>query len=341
MKVFKYITIVFLLGVSSLAFAQNTPSADKLVSSIVIFNGEERVNASTIDMWAPLGNFSLPQTLLVSGGGSGDYKWRLKVVYGKDSDDSEVALQARILLNSVQSPTFTLSWDKGKSGKRQAYTNWLKPDTLGVGASSRFPVYVKLLESNSNGLGSAVTLEKVELEVWEEGFVESQSDMLGAKTMQAQAPKIAPFAEKQGSVNQNDMESKKMVAVKQLGIAFLKAASMGDKDEMKKLMSDDLVSLSKLNSMDKNRVNTLKVAGNKTFNDYITNYEPEVLSYAEFKDLFFDWDSRYINSWKVSEKSYIFAGNNLKDGGMDVFAGQNLVFIVEEENGEMKVKAFP
>ncbi|MGL4525222.1 MAG: hypothetical protein ACRCVN_06890 [Spirochaetia bacterium] len=306
-------------------------SGDRLLTRVALFRGNQSLNSNA--SWVPVGNFSLPQATLVRGSAPVEQKWRLKIAYRVDQPGSRFALQARVDLNQTQSPTFSVAWDDARTGRRQAFTNWLQPDTLGFDSATRFPVSLNLIPSNDGKPSAAIYLESVELEIWE---IVAQEQRTGA-----QIASVANPAERSSTLRAQGAKRSGTAQAIEASINFLRAASTGGLTAAKPFLSEQIISLTDLTPMANTRVPLLKLPSGMTFDEYLANYEPQVFSYSQFAGLFDDLESHEVNGWQLSPKSYLFIGNNTKSWGKDVLPGQPLVFILEEENGSMKIKAFP
>ena len=324
--------LAFLLIITGAATAQNP--GDRLLTTVSLFRGSTPLGSYS--SWFPIGSFSLPQATLVQGSATPiEQKWRLKISYHVENAGSRFALQARVDLNQNQSPIFSVAWDDGRVGRRQAYTNWLQPELLGFNSQAMFPVSLNLIPSGDGQAPADVYVDSVELEIWEIA-------QAGARTGTQIASVASPTERMSGAPRTSAQNKKSSVALAlETSVNFLRAASTGGLGSAKRYLSNDVVSLSSLEPLSPSSVPLLKLPMGMSFDDYLANYEPQIFSYSQFAGLFDDLESHQVNGWQLSSKSYLFIGNNTKSWGKDVLPGQPLVFVLEEENGTMKVKAFP
>lgn len=333
-------TRIFVLALlCHISFLFGADNQGQMVFRQTIFNGNKTLTSreGAKNSWQQAGSFSLPAAMLVSGSGEAR-KWRLRIFYKVDKAADPLSLQARIALNTVQSPIFNLGWDKGASGGRDAYTQWMQPDLLGMSDKSQFPVSFNLIRSPGSK-EAQVRLQLVELEIWEDLPAETYE----TRYAHASSPLASrrPQATAKPSAQQPPKTENNAEAALDAGLGFLKAAAAGSSTDVQALLSGNVVALNSLERLNSGSVPLLQLPAGLTFEDYLANYEPRIFSYAEFENLFDDWESHFVNGWQISSKSYLFIGNQLKPWGHDILAGQPLVFVLEEEAGTMKVKAFP
>lgn len=334
MRIHKFrinVPIIGLLLLAGAVFAQNP--GDRLLTTVSLFRGNRPLGSYA--SWFPIGTFSLPQASLVQGSAPVEQKWRLKISYRVQNPGSRFALQARVDLNQNQSPIFSIAWDDGRAGQRQAYTNWLQPEILGFNSQTMFPVSLNIIPSHDGQAAADIYVESVELEIWE-----AVQDGMRTGT---QIASVANPTERIGerTTRQNNNRRSSAAVAMETSVNFLRAASTGGLATAKQYLSQDLVSLSSLEPISTIRAPLLKLPMGVSFDDYLANYEPQIFSYGQFAGLFDDLESHQVNGWQLSSKSFLFIGNNTKSWGKDILPGQPLVFVLEEENGTMKVKAFP
>lgn len=325
--------LVGLFLITGAISAQNP--GDRLLTTVSLFRGSTPLGSYS--SWFSIGSFSLPQATLVQGSAPIEQKWRLKISYRVQSPGSRFALQARVDLNQNQSPIFSIAWDDGRVGRRQAYTNWLQPELLGFNSQAMFPVSLNVIPSQDGQNLSDIYIDSVELEIWEIAQTGSRS---GTQIASASNP-TERIGTGPNRTPPNTNRRSTVALAMETSVSFLRAASTGGLAGAKQYLAQDVVSLSDLEPLSPARVPLLKLPVGMSFDDYLANYEPQIFSYSQFAGLFDDLESHQINGWQLSSKSYLFIGNNTKSWGKDVLPGQPLVFVLEEENGFMKVKAFP
>ena len=127
----------------------------------------------------------------------------------------------------------------------------------------------------------------------------------------------------------------------QAGLNFLQAAATGNFAAAEALLAPEVVCLTTLTVIHPDDVPFLTLSRGQNFATYTNNYDQRIFAYADFTGLFDNWERYTINGWRPSANSFLFMGNQLRPNGRDVFADQALVFIIEEINGRMLIRAFP
>jgi hypothetical protein len=318
-------------------------SRERLIAREKVFQGDMTIKAFGVGIWQTVGNLQMPSRLLASGSEGSSLKFRFHILYIAENPSEPFILQTRLLLSAAERPTMRLGLDKGGSGSRSAYTDWLHSDMLQTSGGKFFPVAVNVQQRNKDA-GVDIRLQLIEIEIWEETPLSAAGEQTkvasigsGSGMLPPQRPESLPTPPDESEVY---LENPKETALS-TGLAFLKASAAGNMAEARSYLAANVLSMTDFEIISAANIPFFRPKAGQSFEDYVQNYEPEIFSYAEFEGLFDDWERYVINGWQVSGKSYLFIGHQTKPWGKDIFEGQPLVFILEEENGRMKIKAFP
>jgi hypothetical protein len=325
MKTKSTLIILVLILLLSPVYAQ-----DRLVAQRTLFTGSMvlQSNQQQQAIWQRVALFKTPQEMSVSL--QIPQKWRLRIFYSVTNASSPFSIQARVSLNDTQKPIFSLGWDNGQVGSREAYSNWLEPGGMPQNSEIPLDLYIAR-ETGSNQ--AQVTIHTIQLEVWQEN-----ASLDSTKAQMASAGSPVFRASNQPNQAPKPRLENPTEAAMQVGLNFLKAAMSGDVKQMQQYLSTRPVNMNTLTPATPYDLNTITLPAGKAFSDYLKNYEPVLIRYAEVAGLFDDWEKYVVHNWQISEKSYIFMGNQIRVGGTDFLANEALVLILEEENGIMVVK---
>ncbi len=300
---------------------------DRLVARRTLFSGSMvlQSNQQQQAAWHRVALFKTPQELSVSL--ETPQKWRLRIFYSVANTSPSFSIQARVSLDNTQKPVFSLGWDNGQKGSREAFSNWLEPGTLPRNTEIPLDLYLARETGSSQ---AQVTIHTIQLEVWQDNPVaDSRQANITSPVFRATNPPI--------NTPKPQLENPTEVAM-QVGLSFLQAAMKGDKGQMQQHLSNRPVNMSTLTPATPRDLHTITLPDGMSFTDYLKNYEPVLIKYAEVAGLFDDWEKYVVHNWQISEKSYIFMGNQTRAIGIDFLSNEPLVLILEEENGVMVVK---
>lgn len=311
-------------------FLSPVVAQDRLVSQRTLFSGSMvlQSNQQQRAAWQRVARFSAPQELSVSL--QAPQKWRLRVFYSVTEASPSFSIQARVSLSETQKPVFSLGWDNGQKGSREAHSNWLEPGTMPLNADIPLDLY---LARETGSPHASVTIHTIQLEVWQDSSLLDENN----NQLQAGLPPVFRATNPPTHTPKPRLENPSEAAM-QVGLNFLQAAMSGDKKQMQKHLSSRPVNMSSLTPATPRDLHTIVLPSGRTFSDYLKNYEPVLIKYSEIAGLFDDWDKYVVHGWQISGNSYVFMGNQTRVAGTDFLANEALVLILEEENGVMVVK---
>ncbi|MCL2520802.1 MAG: hypothetical protein FWE37_07375 [Spirochaetaceae bacterium] len=382
----KHYLFLTLFLICSLAYGQ---TRDRLIERESIFRGEAVID-TTSTAWHTIGSFTLPPQVLANHNQS-NFKLRMRFVYTITENSTVFFVQTRLGFAGEQ-PSFLLGQDDGRRGGRSVFSNWVMLENFNLPPNGIIPLALNL-RGQDGGDPPRITLQLVEVEIWEElpigiqpsnlfliedeAILQPVVTLLGANfsysdndnrlqpagtiphiqqqptpqssvapnTVQSQpvqiasAPSLNPLSSLTAPNQQREQDNTERAL--QAGLTFLRAAAIGDFRTAEAMLANEVVSLSDFSVINRSEIPFFRLAANQNFATYLSNYEQHIFAFADFAGLFDAWERYDINGWQVSANSYLFMGNQLRTTGSDVFAGQSLVFIIEEIDGVMRIRAFP
>lgn len=298
---------------------------EQLAYHQILFEGNHTIRSDVNDIptWTRITNSTITSSYNKENlTDDAPQKWRLKIFYSTSQAQGSFSIQARLNIDNIEKPVFSFGWDNAytKLGSREATSQWLDVPEGKSFSSLDLDVYIS---RSSNNPHTTIEIHNVQLEIW-------QDNKINVKTQQAFNAYVRPNSTRNQSIFSKEIAKNNV-------LSFFQATVDGDRKKVESFISNHPVSMTHMVSINKNKID-IEFPKNKTVEDYLANYEIEIISYEEVQGLFDDWEKYTVGNWQISDKSYIFIGSNVKEGGEDFMNGQPLILIMEEESGKLVIK---
>ena len=264
-------------------------------------------------------------------------KWRVKTTYIDESgQNGQSTLQVKLRSFDAPGPVFTLPWTEKASRWQEKNSNWFIPyGGNGMIINDNAVLSVRLIAPPRSSAPGKIY--KIELEAWDFPTDERQEDspelqMAFSSPSQLMVPndRFKPS---------NSIETKDEAI--RFSLDFIQHNIDGDLAGFYKSLSENLKGLDTGLSQSRYRIAppATDLSG-YTLADYKRNYRYHIYDYEQYSELFpqwFDGERR----WSPDNQCYLFLGTEVMPGQSDFMKGENLVFMVRQEQGQWKIIALP
>jgi hypothetical protein len=266
-------------------------------------------------------------------------KWRVKTTYIDESgQNGQSTLQVKLRQHDAQGPVFTLPWTENASRWQEKSSNWFIPyDGFGVILKENAMLSVRLIAPPRSAAPGKIY--KIELEAWD--FLKDPEDF-NTKIPGHQMAFSSP-SELMNPINQfrsSDSMKAKDEAIR-FSLDFVQSNIEGNLPTFYKSLSDNLKVLETGLSQSRYRVAppATDLSG-YTLSEYKRNYRYHIYKYDDYAELFPQWFEEG-RRWSPDRNCYLFLGTEVLPGQVDFMKGENLVFMVSQEQGSWKIIALP
>ncbi|MDC7234001.1 MAG: hypothetical protein PQJ58_12280 [Spirochaetales bacterium] len=268
-------------------------------------------------------------------------KWRVVTSYVDESSQiGQSTLQVKLGQYNSKDAVFTLPWTEKASRWQEKESNWFIPYSgNGMIMEGTATLSVRLVAPPRSAAPGKVY--KIELEAWDfpsdEEIRENTSPTL-QMAFSSPAELMVPNNRELRSLNEKQNARSE---AQDFALKFIESKIDGNLPAFYKALSNDLKVLETGYSLSRYRIAPpASDLSRYTMADYKRNYRYHIYSYDEYAELFPQWFEPG-RRWSPDRSCYLFLGTEVLPGRSDFMAGENLVFMLKQVDGQWSIIALP